>query len=472
MANATDIGGQDKRFPDNKTAYGKKVFSADPSRDNQEKKFNGYEYSPLRLMAIILASIFIAETFVMMFMTYFPVKSVQAEWLIDSLLLVALVSPVIYFLVVQPLVKYIEKQKRSEEKLRLAKEDAEAALLLKDKFVSLVSHDLRSPLASIMGLMRVLNADVVTPLNDDQKALLGHMMKTGDGLVNMIDKLLDIGKLKTGMIKPNLRFAHARRLAALAAGAASHIASGKGIMIFNEIPEGHKIYADPDLFVEVLHNLVSNAVKFSEQDDIVMIFVPEGRPNVIAVKDTGVGIKGTDLDRIFRHDEKTSTTGTAGESGSGFGLPLCADIMKAQGGLLSVESRPDKGSVFFAETPAVRPLVLLVEGDDTTRMTLNNQLKGLDATVIEANSGEEALAIMAEAKPHLVITDTMTSVSGGRYLLQRLKEDLETKDVPVIAITQEGDILSLEKMKTLGADDFLEKTNTEKELLKTTRKYV
>ncbi len=401
--------------------------------------------------ALLFAWEFAIEDIARKLLGYSSVEALNERW--EAVIAGAIIVSIALIIPSRITLFALKRQKQTEEKLRVAKEEAEATALLKDKFVSLVSHDLRSPLASIMGLMRVLNADVVTPLNEDQKALLQHMMKTGDGLVSMIDKLLDIGKLKTGVIKPGKMFLNARKLAALAAGAASHLASSKGIMIFNEVPDGHKIYADPDLFVQVLHNLVSNAVKFSDRDDIIVIFVPDGRSNVIAVKDTGIGIKDRDLELIFRHDEKTSTIGTAGERGSGLGLPLCADIMKAHGGLLTADSEFGKGSVFFAETPVVRPLILLVEGEDTARAELSSMLESLDATVIEAESGEEALAIMAEAKPHLVITDTIMTVPGGRYLLEILKKSPEAKDVPVLAITRDGDFLSCEKVETLSDND-------------------
>ena len=415
--------------------------------------------SPLRILAKILALIFIAETAIMMFLSSSLDQATPLMWVVDSLILTGIITPVIYYMIVKPLLRHMEERGRLEEASHRAKEQAEDASRLKDKFVSLVSHDLRTPLASIIGLLRILNADSVHPLNEDQKALLEHVTKAGDDLVNMIDKLLDIGKLQAGMIQPHFKFIDARELAVKCVAQVSHLAMAKGVNLRNDVPEGVKVYADPDLLGEVINNILSNAVKFSGKGDTVTAHIPDGRTNVIAVSDTGIGIQKDILPRLFKHYDKTSTPGTEGEEGSGLGLPLCYDIMMAHGGSLSVKSKVSEGTEFFIRTPAVRPLILVVEPDEASRRALSSQLENFHADIIETESGEEALAILEETRPHLVIMDANTKTPrSNENLIEKLKSASETKDLPIIAITADEE--------TAGeADQNLYKENATKEFV-------
>ncbi|MGK7344613.1 MAG: ATP-binding response regulator [Candidatus Nitrospinota bacterium M3_3B_026] len=348
--------------------------------------------------------------------------------------------------------RQIEERKKTEERLKEEKEKAEEASRLKDKFVSLVSHDIRTPFSSIMGLLRLLGSDTVHPLHEDQKALLEHVLRIGEGLVNMVDRLLDVSKLRTGKIKPKMRFVEAASVTAQVTGGLSHAASEKGIDLVDETPPGERLYTDPALFTEVIQNLVTNAIKFSNKGDRVTLYMPEG--GAIAVRDTGLGIRKENIPRLFRHDEKTNSTGTAGELGAGLGLPFSMDIMKALGGTLKVESIPGDGSVFTATLSPVRPLILLVEDDELPRLILKESLESLDADVIEAEHGEEALAVLAETTPNLVVTDINMPNMNGFNLLKKIKESRDTRDIPVMVITSDDKIETREKAFRLGAADF------------------
>lgn len=391
--------------------------------------------SPLRILIKIVALIFITEAGIMLILP----SHFTSAWIIGSLLLTTIVTPIIYYIIARPLLLHMEEREKREEASRRAQEQAEGASRLKDKFVTLVSHDLRSPLSSIIGLLRILNADSVHPLNEDQKALLEHVMKAGDDLVNMIDKLLNIGKLQAGIIQPHFKFIDAHELTVKCVAQVSHLAILKGINLNNEVPDNIRIYADPDLLGEVIINLLFNAIKFSIRGDTVTVHVPGGRTNIIAVRDTGVGIPQEILPRLRKHYDKTCTVGTEGEEGFGLGLPLCYDIMDAHNGSLSVTSQVGKGSEFFIQTPAVRPLILVVDLDMESRMTLLLQLENLYADTIEAESSEEALAILEETRPHLIVMDANIKMQGSNNsLIEKLKTSDSTKDLPIIAITTDN----------------------------------
>lgn len=245
----------------------------------------------------------------------------------------------------------ITDRKRSEKELHLAKEEAEAATILKDKFVSLVAHDLKSPLASLMGLLKLIDRDEVNPAHSKHKNMLHKSVNSGERMIKMIDELLDLDRLKKSKIslKPILLDCHA--IVGDIMESLAEAANKKGVELVNDFPESAKLRADEELLSVVLGNLLSNAVKFCDKGGKVRVFKPSGRKSAIAVKDNGLGINEKILPNIFRFDVKTSTIGTAGETGTGLGLPLCREIVEAHGGRLFVESAVGEGSVFYIELP-------------------------------------------------------------------------------------------------------------------------
>lgn len=235
--------------------------------------------------------------------------------------------------------------------LQVAKEQAEQANDLKDKFVSLVAHDLRSPLAGIISALEFLHTDDETPLNEEHAEIVGRLLEIGKSLVQMIEDVLNIGRLKSGKITPKEEQLNVRELVDNILKNLAYLARQKGVLLHNEIPENYNLIADPTLYGEVVQNLASNGIKFCNKGDSIHFYAPEERPGVIAVADTGTGITEDLLPKLFRIEEKTSTAGTAGEQGTGFGLPFSQDIMIAHGGKLSVESELGKGTTFFIELP-------------------------------------------------------------------------------------------------------------------------
>jgi len=238
----------------------------------------------------------------------------------------------------------IKNRKHAEEALKAAKEKAEQATKIKDKFVSLVAHDLRTPLTIIIGMMRALISKTVDNLNENQKDICRRAIKSGENMVDMIDRLLDISGLQTGRIKPERKQFDLSMTVVNCIEILKPLADKKEIRIKNEIPDGAKFYGDPYLIGEVIKNLISNSIKFCGPGDEITVFVPKP---MLAVKDSGSGIKESVIKDLFKHEKKTSSVGTAGERGTGLGLPLSYDIMKAHGGELTVESVHGCGCVFY-----------------------------------------------------------------------------------------------------------------------------
>lgn len=253
--------------------------------------------------------------------------------------------------------KVLRAQMREREKLaaeaalRAARDEAQKAVELKNKFVSLVAHDLNQPLASIILSLGYLERVKEAREGAQGVHIVGQMKKTAEGMQHMISELLDLSRLQSGNLVPRPVRVDISSLATMAIGMSIRSAHKKGIELMNEIPHGTWVHADPDLMGEVLHNLITNAVKFTRPGGTVGVVVPDCRSGVVAVRDDGVGILPSMLPNIFSNEVKTSTPGTQGEKGTGLGLPLCKDIMLAHGGDLRVESERGKGTICYLTLP-------------------------------------------------------------------------------------------------------------------------
>ncbi|VAX25571.1 hypothetical protein MNBD_NITROSPINAE04-2203 [hydrothermal vent metagenome] len=366
----------------------------------------------------------------------------------------------------------ITNRKLMEDELRHAKEQAEEATKLKDQFVSLVAHDLRSPFSSIIGLLRMLDSGAGHSLSDSQKNIVERVLKSGENLITMIDQLLDISRLKTGKITLDSRFLDGQAIASMVIDEVKSLAEKKSIKIINDVPDKIRLYADFDLFSEVLRNLLSNAIKFCGEGDIVTLFTPSQSKATISVKDTGVGVSEPILSDIFKHEIKTSTRGTLGETGTGLGLPFSHDIIKAHCGSLTVESVEGGGAVFHASVPEVCPRVLIASDELNDRLLMKQYLGGLNVDIVEAQSGEEAVACLEKDLPHLIISEMVMPGMGGLKLLEQVKTNLRTKSIPVIMVASGSDIQNREKAFQLKADDFMVKPLQREDFIPRVRRFV
>lgn len=362
--------------------------------------------------------------------------------------------------------------KRSREALVEAKDEAERATKLKDKFVTLVAHDVRSPLNSIIGFLKVMENDTSVILHDKHREIAKRLIRAGEDMIGMVDQLLDLSSLQTGRITPKPAFFDARQLAVHAINNLENLANAKHIVISNNLPSGLRVCADYRLFSEVLNNLISNAIKFTRSGGEITLFCPEGKNNIVAVKDNGVGIPPAVLPDIFKQEVKTTTLGTAGERGTGLGMPFCHEIMKIHGGNLTVESTIGEGTVFYAELPPRTPQILIVDDSPTTRSALREALDPLHAVIAEAETGEAALEMAARSKPDLILLDIILPGIDGFAVLEKLRKMEETAAVPVLIITSDKKEETRTKGFELGAQDFISKTFHRENLLPRIRRFI
>ncbi|MBI5186565.1 MAG: response regulator [Nitrospinae bacterium] len=366
----------------------------------------------------------------------------------------------------------ITQLKQIQENLTVEKNKAEDATKLKDKFISLVAHDLKSPFTAIMGFLQIILNDSARPLHEEHREKFHRILASGKNMLHMIDELLKLSRFQTGILSPVRHFMDARVPIAFSMSSLHYLADKKGIELVNDVPKGTRIYADMDLFPGVIQNLLSNAIKFCRKDDKVTVFVPPGQSDTIAVKDTGTGIPGKFLPDLFKSDAKTSAIGTAGEKGTGLGLPMCHDIVAAHGGSIRVESEEGVGSVFYVQLPCIKPCILIVDDEPVIRELFKKHLSSMDVEIREAENGRDALAVLEKFEPHLIIADLMMPVMDGFELIERLRDLPKAKSTPIIVITNDALSETREKAFRLGADDFVGKAVAVEDLISRVKKYI
>lgn len=353
------------------------------------------------------------------------------------------------------------------------------ATRLKDQFVSLVSHDLRGPIAGIKS-----TADFVHIFRGEESEVeLAEMTlsisQIANALLELLDQLLDVTRLQTGKITPINRTFIVRQLVEDRILMASAAVGQKKLIILNELPEHALVLADRALYGQVIANLLSNAIKFSRPGGVIRISTVGEKSSAIVVEDSGVGIPPEIMPDIFRHEVKTSMVGTAGERGTGLGLPFCMDIMKAHGGTIEAELPPGGGTRLTIFLPLASRTALVVDDLEAHRAIFKRALAKVgDVTVSEAENGRDALEELRRRIPNFIITDIEMPEMNGMALLSAVRGDPRFKDIPVIVVTSNSGTgrEAVQKLRkeliASGASDFLVKPIIEEELIRSVRQFL
>ncbi len=366
----------------------------------------------------------------------------------------------------------ITERKLAEESLRNEKEKAVAVKKEKEKYVSLIAHDLKAPFTSIIGFLELMENQETDLSSRQIRGMIQEMKSNAVGAVNAINEILHFSRFQSGDFHMQPQFFDGSMSVASTIANYSFLAQGKGIEIINDIPEGTRLYADKTLFREVMQNLLGNAVKFCNRGDRIRFYVPEDQYTTIAIEDTGVGISGDTIANLFRSDIRTTTAGTNNEVGTGLGLPFCQEIMLAHEGEITVESKIGEGSVFYVTLPFVRPLALIVDDDKIVRYILQRYMQNLNVSFIEAADGIEAMEKVRDFKPDLVLLDIFMPTSDGFQVLKELKSNSSTSNIPVIVLTSDNRIETREKVVRMGVDDFVGKPVRDEEVIPRVRKFL
>ena len=217
----------------------------------------------------------------------------------------------------------------------------------KDKFFSIIAHDLRSPFNSIIGFSEILLENAVKKNYDVMEEYSEIILKSSRLAMDLLSNLMEWTRSQTGRMDFNPGKVELVQLITGIGQLFHGIAEQKSIGIILEIPESAAIYADQDMLSTVLRNLISNAIKFTYFGGKITVSVQENPEEItVSIRDSGVGMKKEKLEKLFRIDSDSSTLGTNKEKGTGLGLILCKEFIEKHNGKIWVESEFGKGSVF------------------------------------------------------------------------------------------------------------------------------
>ena len=389
----------------------------------------------------------------------------------------------------------LQARRDAEDARRLA-EEANAS---KSRFLSNVSHELRTPLTSVLGFAKIIGErldNVILPGLDTsdpkrQRAArqvrdnVGIIVTEGERLTSMINNVLDLAKIESGLFEWRDQEISLADLLAQAGHSTSSLFGAKGLELTIDVAaDVPPVRGDRDRLLQVVINLLSNAVKFTEAGSVRMAAARHDGEVRVSVTDTGVGLAAEDHAAVFEQFRQVGDTLTDKPRGTGLGLPISKEIVEHHGGRMWLESEPGRGSTFWFSLPVPEaaaatdtqalhspapvpadgadpaqpheglPLVLVVDDDASTRALLRQQLEERRYAVIEATDGRSALASARREKPSLIVLDVLIPEPDGFDVAAELKSDPDTSSIPILMVTV---LDAAERAREHGADAFVKK---------------
>jgi signal transduction histidine kinase/CheY-like chemotaxis protein len=355
---------------------------------------------------------------------------------------------------------------------------------VKARLVANVSHEFRTPLHSILGLSRLLLDGADGPLSEEQQKQLRFIRSSAEELSQLVNDLLDLSKAEAGkaLLRPQ-KFSLEDFVSALRGMLRPLNNTGQVELVFEAVP-ALVLDTDQGKLSQILRNLISNALKFTEHGEVRLRIVHDDAQVTFAVSDTGVGIASQHFDHIFEEFGQVDNPLQGRVKGTGLGLPLSRKLSELLGGTLTVESQLGKGSTFTLVVPRVhpevrefsaleqRPLdpsrapVLVVEDDRKTIFIYEKFLSMAGFQVIPARDTDAAWRLLDTLYPAAIVLDIMLEGESTWEFLGQLKKKPETSDIPVLVVTVTN---KEQKARALGADEFWLKPVDQQRLLRKLR---
>lgn len=346
---------------------------------------------------------------------------------------------------------------QTDQALQQAKEMAEAANNAKSRYLTGISHELRSPLNSVMGYAQLLDNDPSIP--EHRRESISVILRSSEHLSDLIEGLLDISKIEAGRLDLHRNEVRLPKLIDQLVNMFRLQAQDKGIgfefQCYGRLPE--YVATDEKRLRQILINLLSNAIKFTSSGQVSLEVRYRNQVAEFNVRDSGVGISPENVEKIFRPFERIREPGTAPVPGTGLGLTITRLLTEIMGGDISVESVPGMGSKFTVSlmlSTITRPVlipafeqkirgyvggrksVLVVDDDKAHRTLVRSILEPLGFNVGEAQSGEECLGLLVHWKPDIYLLDmNMTGINGWQ-LAHRIRQS--KIDEPIIMVSADA----------------------------------
>lgn len=376
----------------------------------------------------------------------------------------------------------IVERKNIEEALRQSNEKLQEIDKIKTDFLSTVSHELRTPLTSVIGFARITQkrlVEIIFPQikSTDRKTSaaaaqiknnISIIVSEGERLTELINDVLDIAKLEAGKIEWRMETISIAEIIERATAATAPLFEQKGLTLIKEIGEGLPyVSGDKDRLVQVLINLISNAVKFTSAGSVTCKATATGKEITVGVIDTGIGISKEDLARVFEKFKQVGDTLTEKPKGTGLGLAICRQILDYHNGRIWAESELGKGSAFSFSIPIsdntktvqtvdvgtlvkqlrehvtnVAPAppegqkrILVVDDDANVRALLRQELEAAGYCVREAGDGLAAINEIKKERLDLIILDVMMPKMSGFDVAAVLRNDPSTMNIPIVILS-------------------------------------
>ncbi len=276
----------------------------------------------------------------------------QKGWFIASVVFLVLIFLfLIFYLITRQ--QYSKSLKAEVEKRTLQLQNANNE---KDKFFSIIAHDLRSPFNAIIGFSEILNTDYDSYTEEEKKLFISNIHEASENTYKLIEKLLDWSRAKTGRLKYEPSMIDLSLIGTSMTHTYRNAANKKDIVIKSLIGYHSKVYADKNLLETIFRNLISNAIKYTNPGgEIILTAKKEDEMTRISIRDTGTGMDHDTVKSLFYIDKKSSTPGTQDERGTGLGLLVVKEFVETNGGTIKVESELGKGSEFSFTVPSKMP---------------------------------------------------------------------------------------------------------------------
>jgi signal transduction histidine kinase/CheY-like chemotaxis protein len=331
---------------------------------------------------------------------------------------------------------------------------------LKDEFISTVSHELRTPLTSIRGALGLLSSGIIGDVDAKALNLLRIAVTNTDRLIRLINDILDLERMQSGRAPLQIRRCSLRDLAQQAIETMTPMADANTVHIVLEpstvaqaaYPEALFFDGDSDRILQVLTNLISNAVKFSPPASTVRIHTEAASDSILLkVVDEGRGIPSDQLDTIFDRFQQVEPSDARQKGGTGLGLAICRSIVQQHSGSIWAQRNLGSGTTIYVMLPRTtrasdvqlpappqprgEGAIMVCDDDPGIRTVVSEHLTRQGYTVIEANSGEQALVLAAEHHVEAILLDLYMPGLSGWETLQRLRNNPATANIPVVILS-------------------------------------
>jgi signal transduction histidine kinase len=380
----------------------------------------------------------------------------------------------------------LAEQERLQEGQRLARQAAEEANRAKDEFLSRMSHELRTPLNAVLGFAQLLE---IEDLDDDGRDSVKQILKGGRHLLDLINEVLDIARIEAGTFQLSPEPVSVAAVIDDVLQLTAPLAASEGIQLVGGPAQETTthVLADHQRLIQILLNLVGNAIKYNRAGGTVVVSSETIEPSRmrITVHDTGPGIRPEQRDLLFTPFERLGAENTAVE-GTGVGLALSRRLAEAMGGTIDVDSTIGQGSTFWVELPLVegpverferlhqtpaaaagpddveaevpRAKVLYIEDNQLNLRLVKrilDQHPGIE--LITAMQGRLGFELAREHQPKLVLLDLHLSDIGGDEVLRQLRDDPRTAAIPVVVISADATPGQVRRLIAEGASSYLTK---------------